>query len=58
MKIYKAAVIGCGGRAPAHIEAYRHIPNSEVVACCAPSPLRREDGERNTVCGPMPTPPR
>jgi len=31
---YKAAVIGCGGRGPAHIEAYQHIDNAEVVACC------------------------
>ncbi len=40
--MYKAAVVGCGHRAPAHIEAYRHIPEVEVVACCAPSPMRRE----------------
>lgn len=39
---YKAAIIGCGGRASAHIEAYKHIENAEVVACCAPSPTRRE----------------
>jgi predicted dehydrogenase len=42
MKKYRAAVIGCGHRAGAHIEAYRHIPNAEVVACCAPSALRRD----------------
>ncbi len=40
--MYKAAIIGCGHRAPAHIEAYRHIPEAEVVACCAPSPTRRD----------------
>lgn len=40
--MYKAAVIGCGGRAPAHIEAYALIDNAEVVACCAPSAVRRE----------------
>jgi len=39
---YKAAIIGCGHRAAAHIEAYYHIPEASVVACCAPSPLRRE----------------
>jgi predicted dehydrogenase len=42
MKTYRAVVVGCGGRAPAHIEAYQHIPNVEVVACCAPSATRRE----------------
>ena len=42
MRTYRAAVIGCGGRAPAHIEAYQHIPNAEVVACCAPSGVRRD----------------
>lgn len=39
---YKAVVIGCGARAPAHIEAYQHIPGAAVVACCAPSATRRE----------------
>jgi predicted dehydrogenase len=40
--MYKAAIIGCGHRAPAHIEAYQHIPGAEVVACCAPTPTRRD----------------
>ena len=40
--MYKAAIVGCGHRAPAHIEAYRHIPEAEVVACCAPTPARRD----------------
>jgi len=40
--MYKAAIVGCGHRAPAHIEAYRHIPGAEVVACCAPTPARRD----------------
>ena len=40
--MYKAAIVGCGHRAPAHIEAYRHIPDAEVVACCAPTPARRD----------------
>jgi predicted dehydrogenase len=40
--IYKAAIVGCGHRAPAHIEAYRYIPEAEVVACCAPTSTRRE----------------
>lgn len=42
MKPYRAVVIGCGGRAPAHIEAYELIPNASVVACSAPSARRRE----------------
>lgn len=40
--MYKAVVVGCGGRAPAHIEAYQYIDNAEVVACCAPSGRRRD----------------
>ena len=40
--MYKAAIVGCGHRAPAHIEAYRHIPGAEVVACVAPTPTRRD----------------
>jgi len=31
---YRAAVIGCGGRCPAHVKAYERIENAEVVACC------------------------
>jgi predicted dehydrogenase len=42
MKMYRAALIGCGARAPAHIDAYRNIPNGQVVACCAPTPTHRE----------------
>ena len=40
--MYKAAIVGCGHRAPAHIEAYQHIPGAEVVACVAPTPTRRD----------------
>jgi predicted dehydrogenase len=42
MKTYRAVVVGCGARAPAHIEAYQHLPNTEIVACSAPSSTRRE----------------
>ncbi len=42
MKTYRAAIVGCGSRAPAHIEAYAHIDNAEVVACCAPGSARRD----------------
>jgi predicted dehydrogenase len=40
--MYKAVVVGCGGRAPAHIEAYNSIENAKVIACCAPTPRNRE----------------
>ncbi len=40
--MYKAVIVGCGGRAPAHIEAYRELPGARVTACCAPSPKRRD----------------
>jgi predicted dehydrogenase len=30
----RAALIGAGSRAPAHIEAYRRVPGAEVVAVC------------------------
>ncbi len=40
--MYKAVVVGCGGRAPDHIEAYQHLSNAKVVACCAPSARRRD----------------
>jgi len=33
-RIYKAAVVGCGGRGSKHIGAYRHTERGEVVACC------------------------
>ncbi len=42
MEQYKAAIIGCGSRAPAHIDAYRHIDNAKVTACCAPTAGRRD----------------
>ncbi len=35
-------MIGCAGRAKMHIDAYEHIDDAEVVACCAPSPTRRD----------------
>ncbi|MHC4788503.1 MAG: Gfo/Idh/MocA family protein [Planctomycetota bacterium] len=42
MPKYRATVVGCGGRSRPHIRAYEHIEGAEVVACCAPSPTRRE----------------
>jgi len=39
---YRAAVIGCGHRGVNHIDAYGQIDNAEIVACCAPTPTRRE----------------
>lgn len=31
---YKCAILGCGGRARGHAEAYQHITRGEMVACC------------------------
>lgn len=42
MNRYRAVVIGCGGRSPAHIQAYEQIDGAEVVACCAPTAIRRD----------------
>ncbi|MHC4591782.1 MAG: Gfo/Idh/MocA family protein [Planctomycetota bacterium] len=42
MAEYRVAVVGCGGRSRPHIQAYDHLDCAEVVACCAPSPTRRE----------------
>lgn len=39
---YKIAIVGCGGRSRAHILPYQHIANTRVVACCAPTPARRD----------------
>lgn len=39
---YKAAVIGSGSRSHAHIDAYRHIDNAKVVACCGRTPEKRD----------------
>jgi len=39
---YRAVLIGCGSRAPAHVDCYEQIPGARVVACCAPSPERRD----------------
>ncbi len=42
MSEYRACVVGCGNRSRAHINAYEHIPNAGVTACCAPTPTRRK----------------
>ena len=41
-KEYRAAVIGCGSRSHDHVRAYEQIDNARVVACCAPTPGRRD----------------
>jgi predicted dehydrogenase len=41
-KEYRVVVVGCGGRSRAHILPYQYIDNAKVVACCAPSPDRRD----------------
>ncbi len=42
MGTYRAAVIGCGARSGAHIEAYEHIDRAEVVACADIVPEKAE----------------
>lgn len=42
LKQYKAAIIGCGSRASAHIEAYNSLENAEIIACCAPTGKHRD----------------
>lgn len=42
MSEHRACVVGCGNRSRAHINAYNHIRNANVTACCAPTPTRRE----------------
>lgn len=42
MSNYRAVIVGSGGRSRAHIRAYATIDNAEVVACCAPTPTRRD----------------
>ncbi len=39
---YRAAIVGSGQRSRPHIDAYRLLANAEVVACCAPTPSRRD----------------
>ena len=38
-KIKKSAIIGCGGRAYGHANAYQHVSGGELVACA-----NRSDG--------------
>ena len=41
-KIYRSAVVGCGGRAAWHAKAYKLISRGELVACCDPDAERRK----------------
>lgn len=41
MAKYNAVVIGCGGRSRPHIQAYTHLEEAEVVACCDLLPEKR-----------------
>ena len=36
MALYKAGIIGCGGRGKAHAEGYIASPDVEIVACADP----------------------
>jgi len=42
MSVLRIAIIGCGRRAADHLDPWNSIPGARLVACCAPSPLRRE----------------
>jgi predicted dehydrogenase len=39
---YKAVLIGCGGRAADHINAYQYCDGVKVTGCYAPTPVHRE----------------
>ncbi len=41
MTKYRSAIIGCGGRAYGHANAYQHIPQGELVACANRSDTTR-----------------
>ena len=56
MRHYRAATIGCGRRAPEHIEAYDLIENAEVVACCDPNGTRRDPLARKYGLAPYADP--
>jgi predicted dehydrogenase len=43
MKIYRCALIGCGGRAYGHARAYAGIPRGELVACANKSNAERRE---------------
>ena len=32
--MYKTAMLGCGGRARAHADAYRFVKNGKIAAIC------------------------
>ena len=42
MAKYRVAIVGCGARSGAHIEAYRQITQAKVVACADTDTDRRE----------------
>ena len=41
-KKFRIGIIGCGGICQTHMEAYSHIPQAEIVACCDILPERLE----------------
>ena len=42
MKAYRSVILGCGGRARWHAQAYRYVERGKVVACCDTDATRRE----------------
>ncbi|MCE2395395.1 Gfo/Idh/MocA family oxidoreductase [Candidatus Poribacteria bacterium] len=43
MALFKAGVIGCGGRGRGHAEGYQASPDVEIVACADPFEEAREN---------------
>jgi predicted dehydrogenase len=43
MSKYRSAIIGCGGRAYSHANAYQHISQGELIACANRSDVARRE---------------
>ncbi|GAH62307.1 unnamed protein product, partial [marine sediment metagenome] len=41
-KVYRSAIVGCGGRSTQHARAYKLISRGELVACCDLDTERRQ----------------
>jgi len=41
-KVYRSAIVGCGGRSAWHARAYKLISRGELVACCDIDTERRQ----------------
>ncbi len=57
MTEYKCAIIGCGGRAKWHAQAYEQIVRGKLVACCDIDPERKKKFAKdntNRIIAPHP----